>query len=524
MQHAKHIITKKNKGRNIKFWFTLLIFYIILLILYFQQKSLINGRPSSIIFILGLIYIILGIGSFFFLKEVCKEKLKIEKVFLICIIPIGMIYTLLIPPGLVPDEWVHMQNEFSLSSQIMKKEINMKITMKKSENDMHNIDTITPNNDYYDYIYSNLFKFDDNNEYVNVEVESFDFSQIFAYFPAVIGITFSRIINLGAVTTVYVGRLFNFIFYTTLTFYAIKKIPFGKLLLFTITMLPMASHQMFTLSYDTVINSSAFFCIAYGLFFVYQSKDIQIKDIVLYGLCGILLLANKGSAYAFILIIPILAKYFNPNGNKIAKKTKIIIFLILLISILFLNYKYFINAKLSTPIKSASSGIVPWSGTESYTISSMFQDIPDTISLYVNTFIQSGNYYINTAIGSSLGWLILNMPNWIIIFWKGLLITSSIAEKSSKEVFTYKHKLLYFLISLAVILVVMLAMALAWTPRNYKVIQGVQGRYFIPIIFLLLIILQNSKIYLKENLTKIIIVMTLIMSIVSIYYIIPLVF
>ena len=69
----------------------------------------------------------------------------------------------------------------------------------------------------------------------------------------------------------------------------------------------------------------------------------------------------------------------------------------------------------------------------------------------------------------------------------------------------------------------MFAMALAWTPQGYNVIEGVQGRYYIPIIFLLLICLQNSKIYLKENMIKIILVIIQIMSIFSIYCLIPLV-
>lgn len=56
--------------------------------------------------------------------------------------------------------------------------------------------------------------------------------------------------------------------------------------------------------------------------FVYQAKEIQFIDILIYGFSGLILLANKGSAYAFILVIPILAKYFNPGGDRIAKKTK----------------------------------------------------------------------------------------------------------------------------------------------------------------------------------------------------------
>lgn len=523
MRHAQNTNLKEVKLKSIKFYTISLFLNIVVLILFFHQKSIFNNHPVSIKIIFIVIYIIISIGGFLLLREVYKISFKIEKLFLICVIPVGIIYTLLIPPGLVPDEWVHMQNSYSIASQITGKEINGKISMRECERNLYDIQMTTPNSEYYNYVYSNFISFDSTSEYVNINVNSFDVSQSFAYFPSVFGIIIARLFNFGAILTAYIGRFFNFAFYIFLTYNAIKKIPFGKVLLFTITMLPMTTHQMCTLSYDTVINSSSFFCISYGMFFVYQAKSVQIKDIFFYSLCGILLLANKGSAYALILVIPILAKYFNPNGDKIVKKTKVVIFLLVVISILLLNYKYFINANLSTPIESASSGIVPWTGTASYTISSMLNDIPETVYLFINTFIQNTEFYINTTIGSALGWLTIFIPNWIVECWKILLIISALVENSSIEIYTYEHRALYFSIAFGVSILVMLAMALAWTPKEYDVIIGVQGRYFIPIIFLLLICLQNSKIYLKENMVKILLVIIPMMSVISIYNLIPLV-
>ena len=132
-------------------------------------------------------------------------------------------------------------------------------------------------------------------------------------------------------------------------------------------------------------------------------------------------------------------------------------------------------------------------------------------------------WYITTAIGGALGWLSILLPNWIINIWLGVLVLSSMSEKSNNDVFTYEHKLLYFLTSFGIILLVMLAMALAWTPMGYATIEGVQGRYFIPIIFLLFICLQNTKLYLKENMIKIVLALIPIMSVISIYNLIPLV-
>ena len=510
---------KENEHKN--YHKVIAIMIVIIMMVYLFSKYRPIDKPFSFTIIYTIVSIYICVFLFLGINKILEGKYKLEKVFITCAIPLGLIYTLLIPPGIVPDEWVHMQNTFSLSSQIIGKEENNKITMKNSELELYNQQITVGNNDYYNYIYNNIFSISKDNNYSNIDVESPGLGQLFGYFPAVLGTTVSRVLHLGAVTTVYVARLCNFIFYLALTYLALKKIPFGKVLLFAITMLPMASHQMFSLSYDTIINSASFFCIAYG---IYQSSEVELKDVIVYGLSGILLLANKGSAYAFILVIPILAKYFNPNGEPYAKKTKIIIFLIVIICIILLNYRSFLNNDQISSVETVSGeSIVPWAGAPSYTLSEMLSNIPSTIQLFLNTFVQKGSYYINTAIGSLMGWLVIPIPTWIINSWIGILIVSAFVEKSDRDVFTHEHKLLYFLISLGVILVIMLAMALAWTPSGYTVIEGVQGRYYIPIIFLLLIPLQNSKLYLNQKLISFLLVIIPIMSAITVINLIPLV-
>lgn len=523
MKHAT-MNNEDSREKNINKSKFCIIFILSIILLWQFFAHWPESKPSSFYIVYIIIFISLFVGVGYYIKTLFYDGMKIEKLFLVIIIPLGIIYTLLIPPGMVPDEWVHMQNDFSLASQLTGKEINGKCTVREAEKELLFQNVITPSNEYYNYIYSNTISISSNNDYVSTDINSYRLNQLFGYFPSVIGIIVARLFNLGAVTTVYVGRLFNFIFYTLLTYQAIKKIPFGKVLLFAITMLPMSCHQMFSLSYDAVINSASFLCVAYGLFFVYQSDEVKPKDVLVYGVSALLLLANKGSAYAFIIVIPILAKYFNPNGDKIAKKTKIIVFLIVIVSILLLNYRSFTSNSTSAIQSVSGDGIVPWSGTPSYTLSGLLGDISGSINLFINTLIQKGWWYTSTAIGSELGWLNIIIPNWIINSWVGILVISAITEKSNKEVVTYEHKMLYFLISLGTILLVMLAMALAWTPAGYGVIEGVQGRYFIPIIFLLFICLQNSKIYLKENMVKILLVIIPMMSVISIYNLIPLVF
>lgn len=201
----------------------------------------------------------------YFNLSVCGNKLylikkdyKLEKLFLIVMIPISIIYSLIMIPGMVPDEATHMRLTYSLASQIMGVEKD-KTTLRGEEKYIYEHLPQAPNQESYDYSYTHLLSGEDNGEYVTIDEDSANWKQIFWYFPAVIGTIFARIMHFGATPTLYIARLFNLFFYIWLTYFSIKKIPIGKQLLFMISILPMCSQQMMSLSYDAILNASAFF-------------------------------------------------------------------------------------------------------------------------------------------------------------------------------------------------------------------------------------------------------------------------
>lgn len=522
MQHLK----EKDKSKEMIFLKVIIgiIALVTIVAILITSKNIYGNEQGSFGLVFSFIVLLIVLMLGLLIRETVFKDIKFTNIYIILIIPIGIIYTLLIPPGMVPDEWLHMQNVLDLSSQIMRLEDNDKVVIRETENDLYSKQVTTVDKTYYQYVYDNINSMGADNDYVEIDVVNTNFGQIFGYFPAVIGILISRLFHFGGVLTLYVARLFNFSFYVTLTYFALKKIPFGKLAMFCVFMLPMSSHQMCSVSYDSIINASAAFCISYGMFFVYQANKVKLVDLVAYGLSGILLLTIKGSVYAFILIIPILARYFNPNNEKIATKIKVIILLTLVITILLLNYRAITSTNTISTIESVSQSLVPWSGTPSYTLTYFISNIPEAIKLFLNTFIEKGSWYIDTAIGSELGWLNIMMPGWILSWWKGLLIASAFTEEMDNEVLTFRHRSIYLFIALAVILVVMLAMAIAWTPMGYNYIEGVQGRYYIPIVVLLLFLFFNKRFYLNDNIKLILIASIVIMSVLSVLQLATLVF
>ena len=63
-------------------------------------------------------------------------------------------------------------------------------------------------------------------------------------------------------------------------------------------------------------------------------------------------------------------------------------------------------------------------------------------------------------------------------------------------------------------------MAFAFTPVGWPTIEGVQGRYFLPVLFLLVIFVRNKKIIFKKNYDRYFVMWVIILQGVTIINII----
>ncbi|MFR5752404.1 DUF2142 domain-containing protein [Faecalibacillus intestinalis] len=480
------------------------VLIIFILVYFFKSCVITHGQSVSsiqkmIFFFFVVISICLFVGINYILS---KKNYKLEKLFLIVMIPISIIYSLIMIPGMVPDEATHMRLTYSLASQIMGVEKD-KTTLRGEEKYIYEHLPQAPNQESYDYSYTHLLSGEDNGEYVTIDEDSANWKQIFWYFPAVIGTIFARIMHFGATPTLYIARLFNLFFYIWLTYFSIKKIPIGKQLLFMISILPMCSQQMMSLSYDAILNASAFFCLAYGLFFVYHSEDVRYDEYIKYLFAAVLLLSIKSAIYSFLLLVPILSKFDNINGNvHLERKHKIILVLSISILILLLNFVSFGSTSSKEVVESTavSKHIISWSGTEGYSIGWLITHPIEGIALFINTINLKLEWYYYSCLGQDLSWFTVKLPFELFKCWGLLLLISALKKEENK--IDGRMRILFICINSIVFFLVLLSMCIYWTPLGYDHIEGVQGRYFIPIIYTIIIIINNKKICLKENIYK----------------------
>lgn len=92
-----------------------------------------------------------------------------------------------------------------------------------------------------------------------------------------------------------------------------------------------------------------------------------------------------------------------------------------------------------------------------------------------------------TFLGSNLGWLDINVPNLTIIGFAFLILASPFLSKTENQL-NWKYRLFFILLGIAEIILVLTGLYIGWTSVGGNLVQGIQGRYFIPIIIIILLV------------------------------------
>ncbi len=108
-----------------------------------------------------------------------------------------------------------------------------------------------------------------------------------------------------------------------------------------------------------------------------------------------------------------------------------------------------------------------------------------------NSYTHYSGKYLTGLLGSELSWSEYVLPGFLVIIMFIPLLLVAMIENDAYRL-NKKHKVL-FLISICLELVFMPMMLLSYTDINSATIEGVQGRYFLPILPLVVLMFTNHK-------------------------------
>lgn len=305
------------------------------------------------------------------------------------------------------------------------------------------------------------------------------------YIPQALGMATGRLLKQPAIVLIYLGRLSNLLTWTALIYLTIKIIPFYKWLIFLLALTPMSLFQAASLSADAFTNGISFLFIATILNFSFsETKFLQTRQIITLGILAILLTVSK-SVYFTLLFL-----YFLIPISKLETTKKYWTTFALLLTTTFTPlaaWSFFVKKALYVPLN-AGAQVSP-----NLQLTSILKNPLEFAGILINSLIKYGNYGIEQFIGR-LGWLDTALPPFLIISYAPLLLVVAITTYHPQIWLSFRQKIIIFVIATLNSILIALAMYLTWTPVGWKTIEGVQGRYFIPIAPLFFLLLYNQKI------------------------------
>lgn len=435
---------------------------------------------------------------------VCR-KLKIETVALIFIICEGLFFCLIFTPFSVPDEQYHYANAYTYSNLLLFIYDPDFVFIRPTDLELYNLHK-TLQNMNSDSLRLTIEKF---GFFANADASSAVYSNIKAGFdpvqmrlPSALGLLLARVLNFGAVPTFYFGRMFNLLCFALCSFWAIKVSPLGKTIIASVCLLPMTLHVAASYSYDAVIISIAFLLIAFLIKAITSRKILDKRCFITIGIL-VFLLAPCKLAYAPLCFLVLLIPSMCFSSIKQSKVYKLTIICLAISSILLWQLPTIYGFMTS----SGTAEVLARRGVESghlYTISELILNPLNTFKLLVRTYGTYINFYIVSLIGGSLGWFQSNItaPQYLLCGYAIILFISLIRNSDENISLSDKTKVFISVVCLLSVVLIFIAMALGWTLSTEEVIQGVQGRYFLPILPLFLMALIPKSISINRDYSR----------------------
>lgn len=434
------------------------------------------------------------------MEEQKKEARKIAKVFAIVATICGILLTFIIPPLCAPDENVHFVNIYNMSKgnffadeyegryvRWLPAYYNVYVnTYPISLNGVDN-----PNHygyrEYFRDTWKGLSEVDETQVPFETAISSTGY--LVSASSMAIGTTIGHFVGHDETDYPYnqilFGRIGNIIFYILVTFFAIKRAPHFNKTMMLIALMPMSLFLGASLSYDAIIIPISLYFMAIVMDLCTEpEKKISIQDIIKVFICAGLIAGIKFGAYLplllFLLAIP---------RKKYGGTIRMIACVLGVIAAVGIGY-------LPTYIQNIRSARLP--AVEGSNINPTLQkewllsNISAIPELLRNTKELKWTVYW-TGFWGHIGWLDTLFPFPVIMLGYLVLIMVGISESFTYNIWARKRwKNAFAVVALVVgVLGVMYGMYTSFTPVGYSNIEGVQGRYFIPLVPALLLSLSN---------------------------------
>jgi uncharacterized membrane protein len=309
-----------------------------------------------------------------------------------------------------------------------------------------------------------------------------------AYVPQIIGIFTGKLFGVSPLSMIYLARIFNLFFFIGLTFWAIRIIPVQKWVLCLLALTPTSVFQVASASVDAFTFGICFLTIAVFLSYGLGEKE-KLSSVDLLKIFALSLLAVL-SKQAYILL-PVL--FLLIPRRKIGSTAKyLLVFSALLIVCLAAVAAW--SAAVKT-IYLPYRVDIPINPDEQLAV--IFRNPLNFIFIAVKNYIFNFGYYLKTFFGQ-LTWLDLYVPVYLIAFNCIVIAASAALDKDSKTKIPKYYEFIFGAVIVGTAFIVSALLYMTWSPIGGSTIEGIQGRYFIPVAPLFFLLFYQDQIIWKR--------------------------
>ncbi len=315
-----------------------------------------------------------------------------------------------------------------------------------------------------------------------------------AYLVPALGITIARLLHLDTIWLLYLGRLSNLVLFVGAVFLAIRRMPFGKEVLFGVSLLPMTLHLVSSFSYDVMILSGIYLFMAACLDLAYGESGACALDIValaaimaVVGPCKLVYTVLMG----LCLLIPV--RKFGSWGKWAVSAACV-----------FVSWgaaMVLVNSRTVASYVAESENYIEWAGEAGYLLPQLVHQPMRVLRLFYNSVAWDLKNWHLMMLGEYLGNMdkILEIPYFVLLGLTGGLLALAFRKPGEQLEIRPRQRVWILVLCAACMGAMMFSMLLAWTPASSNMICGVQGRYFLPCLPVFLLALKNDTIVLTKN-------------------------
>lgn len=449
------------------------------------------------------------------------RKCKIETVVLVSILFVGLIYNFLVIPYMAPDERTHIDMTYRYSNDLLGiPYTGNEVTLAKRVDDTKIELVENPALSNYYIVFNELLEGVSDDSLVITNTTANTYAPIFVYLPAVLGMTLARILGFGSIAMLMLARWCNLAFFAVCIWWCMKKLPFGKMALAVIALFPMTIQQCNSFSYDAVITSVLFLFSTYIICMTYEEKPLKMTDVAIVAVLSALLVYGKSGVYLPLCLAALLipTKKFGSLWKKLVSAGSLMG--IALLSYINRNSGTVTQVLATTAETSAVGATAGNSVAMGYTVGYFLQNPWKLIQMLANTVADKTEFYLESIVGQKMGWVEIEISRVIFIGFLILFLISMLKVRGEKQYVSGGQKWWISIVCLLSAGMILMGMLLTWTPFGYVSVEGVQGRYFTPLLLLVSLLGRNQTILLNENKDRAIFCGGMFMQLLAVIYLI----